>query len=303
MAQTEHQPSRRAPRRWTIGRIIRWAIIVLVVLLLATFLLLPIGFAIYATRDAHEAAGAPPAGFTAVRPTTADGTTLAAWYAPPRNGAAILLLHGAGDARAATRSYAEMLVKHGFGVLALDLRGHGESEGRTNRFGWRGTEDVRAALAFLREQDGVRATGGLGLSLGGEVLLGAAADNPALAAIVAEGATARTLAEFQAVPSHRNPISSLQPWVLYTTVALLTGDGAPPPLLDSIRATAQTRFLLVAAGQARDEAEFNRLFAAAAPGRAELWVAPDVGHTGAFAAYPDEYEQRVVDFFTATLLD
>jgi hypothetical protein len=34
---------------------------------------------------------------------------------------------------------------------------------------------------------------------------------------------------------------------------------------------------------------------------AVLWIAPDAPHTGAFDCYPDEYEQRVVTFFEATL--
>jgi pimeloyl-ACP methyl ester carboxylesterase len=228
---------------------------------------------------------------------------LAGWYAPPANGAAILLLHGAGDSRRNTAVYAQMLTENGFGVLALDLRGHGESEGRSNRFGWRGTDDVHAALDFLDLQDDVQAAGGLGLSLGGEVLLGAAADNPRLRAIISDGATARSLAEFHAVPSHRNPIRSIPPWVLYTTVSLLTAQTPPTPLIASIRATEQTHFLLIAAQLERDEPEYNALFAEAAPGRAELWVAPNVGHTGAFAGHRAEYEQRVVDFFTSVLLE
>jgi pimeloyl-ACP methyl ester carboxylesterase len=272
-------------------------------LFLLQFLLLPVAFAFFATSDAHETVAAPPTGFTPVSLTAADGITLAAWYAPPANGAAILLLHGAGDSRQQTRPYAQMLTKHGFGVLALDLHGHGESEGETNRFGWHGTEDVQTALTFLAQQDGVQKVGGLGLSLGGETLLGAASQSLLLSAIVTEGATARSLSEFHAVPSHRTPISSLQPWVLYTTVSLLTGETPPMPLLESIRGTEQTQFLLIAAEEARDEAEFNTVFAEAAAGRAEVWVVPDVGHQGAFAHDSAEYEQRVVDFFTAALLN
>ncbi len=34
-------------------------------------------------------------------------------------------------------------------IITVDLRGHGASAGRTNRFGWQGTHDVGAAVAFL----------------------------------------------------------------------------------------------------------------------------------------------------------
>ena len=113
--------------------------------------------------------------------------TLAGWYKPPLNGAVIILIHGAGGSREGMRPYAAMLARHGYGVLALDLRGHGASTGRTNRFGWQGTQDVGAAVAFLQARDEVKAIGGLGSSLGGEVLLGAASKYPALKAIAADG--------------------------------------------------------------------------------------------------------------------
>ena len=71
------------------------------------------------------------------------------------------------------RRQAELLAKHGYGVLALDMSGHGESGGRTNRLAWLGTEDIAAAARYLAEQPGVRSVGALGSSMGGEAVLGA----------------------------------------------------------------------------------------------------------------------------------
>ncbi len=64
-----------------------------------------------------------------------------------------------------------------------------------------------------------------------------------------------------------------------------------------MRGTQSTRYLLIAAGNNRLETAFNQLFARTISSRAALWVAPGVDHTGAFARNPQEYEQRVVDFF------
>ena len=61
------------------------------------------------------------------------------------------------------------------------------------------------------------------------------------------------------------------------------------------------RFLLVAAGNNDEEIAFNRLFAETLGSRADLWIAPQVGHTGAFARYPDEYEGRITAFFDSVL--
>jgi len=84
-----------------------------------------------------ESVGAPTAGFTEIELAAEDGVTLKAWYAPATNGAAIILLHGAGGSREGVRDHATMLAENGYGVLALDMRGHGESGGTTNRFGGR----------------------------------------------------------------------------------------------------------------------------------------------------------------------
>jgi len=36
--------------------------------------------------------------------------------------------------------------------------------------------------------------------------------------------------------------------------------------------------------------------------RVTLWVAPDASHAAAFRRYPEEYERRVIEFFTANSL-
>ena len=58
-----------------------------------------------------EAAGAAPEGFDKVSLTTEDGIALGAWDRAPTNGAAILLLHGAGDSLESMRPYAAFLIR------------------------------------------------------------------------------------------------------------------------------------------------------------------------------------------------
>ena len=253
--------------------------------------------------DRHrQDVGAPPDGFEAVTLEAPDGVELAGWYAPPANGAVIILMHGANGSRESVRGYATMLIEHGYGVLAVDLRGHGESDGTTNRFGWQGTEDVGAAVGFLQARDEVEVIGGLGLSLGGEVLLGAASEYPELAAIAADGATQRSVEELRALPSERPLYRNFTARVMYATVQLITGDDPPKPLLNSIIEAEWTEILLIAGGSEALEVDFNELFAETVGERAALWVAPDASHTGSFRRYPDEYEQRVIAFFDAALL-
>lgn len=289
------------PRRW---RLLRWLIFVLLVLAFVLYIGLPVGLGVYVVFPYQQGVGATPPGFETVSLSTDDGVTLAAWYHPSANGAAVILIHGAGGSREDVRAYARLLADQQYGVLALDLRGHGASDGKTNRLGWQGTRDVGAAVAFLQAQDGVQAIGGLGLSLGGEVLLGAASTYPLVRAIAADGATHRSMDELLALPSERPLYRNFTARVFHATVRLLSGTHPPqPPLLQSMRESGATRFLLIAGGSDRQEVAYNELFAHELGARATLWVAPDAPHTGAFERYPDEYAERLLAFFAGALVE
>ncbi|MHC1781999.1 MAG: alpha/beta fold hydrolase [Anaerolineaceae bacterium] len=94
------------------------------------YIALPVGLAIAAVLPMKEVVGAAPDGVTEINLQTSDGESLQAWYKAPDNGAAIILLHGAGSSREGVRSYIPMFTDNGYGVLALDLRGHGASSGQ-----------------------------------------------------------------------------------------------------------------------------------------------------------------------------
>ncbi len=303
---TKSRGSRRTNRgngrRSRTGRALRLVAIAAVALVVIVFLVVPVGFAAYASLPHNRAIGPPPTGFTNVSLVAADGVPLAAWYAPPRNGAAIVLLHGGTDSREGVRAHASMLRDAGFGVLALDLRGHGASGGHGNAFGWEGTRDVQAAVAYLQGDESVRAIGGLGLSLGGEVLLGALNATPALGAVASEGATYRSTAEYLALPGLDDLPHSGFPRLVYAATGLFTGDAPPVPIVDSIADAPDVRLLLIASGREPNEVAYNTRFAAVAGDRAQLWVVPDAGHTGALSGHPDEYTRRVTTFFRNALL-
>jgi pimeloyl-ACP methyl ester carboxylesterase len=194
-----------------------------------------------------------------------------------------------------------MLAHHGYGVLAVDLRGHGESKGRMNRLGWQGTLDVGAAVEFLEGRSEVQSIGGLGLSMGGEVLLGAASQYPAITAIVADGATRRSTGELLALESERPLVRSFTARVMYATVRLLSGQKPPKPLLDSMIESRSTKFMLIAGGGNQLEVAFNEMFTERLGNRAALWIAPEAEHVQAFHQFPAEYEQRVIEFFDSVL--
>jgi pimeloyl-ACP methyl ester carboxylesterase len=243
-----------------------------------------------------------PEGFETVQLTADDGVTLSAWSSPSQNGAAVILVHGSGGSLESLRGYADMLAGHGYGVLALGLRGHGGSGGGGNALGWECGKDVAAAVNYVSGQNGVNAIGALGLSLGGEVLLSACSDLPQLKAVVSEGATHHTIGDYLSLPTNQSLLRSWTTRVMYFSAGLFTGQQPPETTItESIKNAHDTRFLFIAAENVGDEIDYNTMFNEETQGRSELWAVPDAGHTQGFALYPDEYESRVIAFFDETL--
>jgi pimeloyl-ACP methyl ester carboxylesterase len=281
--------------------IVKWMGILVLIAIVGLYLVLPASFGIFAVLPVRTTVGYKPQGFENVTFQTEDGVELHAWHHPAANGKAIILMHGAGSSRESVRGYAEMLARHGYGVLVVDMRGHGESQGKINRLGWQGSLDVGGAVKFLEGRNDVQAIGGLGISMGAEVLLGAASQFPSIRAIAADGATRRSTEELLALESERPLVRNFTARVMYATVRLASGTAPPKPLLDSMIESGTTRFLLIAGGGNPLEVAFNELYADTLGNRAELWIAPQAEHVGAFRKYPAEYEQRVIAFFEAAL--
>jgi fermentation-respiration switch protein FrsA (DUF1100 family) len=279
----------------------RRALLAVAAFLLAYEVVLPIAFAIVATHRPREAVEPADLGraYAPVTLRTADGLDLAGWYVPSTNGAAVIAFPD----RTGLVKHARMLVRHGYGVLLLDMRGYGDSEGDPNAFGWGSAPDVDAAVAFLRSRPDVEAAriGGLGLSVGGEVLLEAAADNPALAAVVSEGAGERSVRE-TLLRGAAGALTIPQRAVQTIAVTALSGN-LPPPALDEVAARIAPRpIFLIHAENGGGGEDLNPDYFQAAGEPKELWKISGAGHTGGLDTQPQEYERRVIGFFDRALL-
>jgi hypothetical protein len=230
---------------------------------------------------------------------TSDGLTLRGWYVPSRNGAAVLAFPG----RHGPLPHARLLASHGYGVLLLDMRGNGESDGDSNPLGWGSGRDVRAAIDYLAARPDVDdgRIGGLGLSVGGELLLEAAASDDRLRAVVSEGAGYRTLSENLDTPGATRWVMLPQTVTLLGALRLYGHESPPTPLTELVPRIAPRRTLLIEAGHGQGGEELNGLYRRLAGPSSTHWLIPEAGHTGGLDARPAEYERRVVGFFDRTL--
>jgi dienelactone hydrolase len=294
----------RSIRRW-------WRLLAVPAgLLVLMFVLFPLTVAVNVTnRPPGQLGSSTPAdhglAYRDVGFRTSDGVRLSAWYIPSRNGAAVVLLHGAGSTRSAVLDHAVVLARHGYGVLLLDSRGHGESGGHAMDFGWWGDRDIAAAVTYLDGRPDVRdgRIGAVGMSMGGEQAIAAAGVDPRILAVVAEGTTGMQLADHGWLGHYgvRGWITKGIDWVTYQASELLSGAPRPMSLRDAIAAAAPRPVLLIAAGDVADESIAGRFFREGSPRTAQLWVVPGAAHTGGLATRPAEWEAQVTRFLDGAL--
>jgi pimeloyl-ACP methyl ester carboxylesterase len=276
--------------------------------------LLVVWFALWPLTVALMATHVPPTRLGAATPadlgtphedvtfTTADGVRLSAWYLPSRNGAAVVLRHGATSTRSATLQQAVVLARNGYGVLATDARGHGRSGGDAMDLGWHGDADVAAAVTYLTNRPDVDAgrVAVVGLSMGGEEALGAAAADRRILAVIAEGVSTRGIVadEDLVLPGHPGRWMNIaQTWIQQRLTAAFTSARPPQDLRAAVVATAPRPVLLITGLAAPGgEVTAGRRLRAAAPTTVTLWEVADAPHTGGLAARPGQWEARVIGF-------
>ena len=114
--------------------------------------------------------------------------TVRGWYSPSGGGATIVLVHGSAGDRRSMLPEATLLADEGYGVLLIDMPGHGESSGDVD---W--SDGARAALVaaldFLTSQPEVDSDrlGAVGSSMGGFVVTQVAATDERLEAVALLG--------------------------------------------------------------------------------------------------------------------
>jgi alpha-beta hydrolase superfamily lysophospholipase len=247
---------------------------------------------------------AMPAGFSAQRVAIqGPGHTIAGWWVDfGNNSPVVLLLHGLGADRTSMVSRAELLKRHGFSALLIDLQAEGETQGEAITMGFLESKDVIAARDWIKRTAPGRKLGVIGTSLGGASVL-LAPQPSGFDAVVLESVYPRIR---RAVENRiRIQLGNLAP--ILTPLLLIQFE---PRLhiamsdLEPIRGIGQLRApVLVAAGSLDRHTtleETQELYDAAVTPKS-LWIVAGAIHEDLLAFDPQGYEEHVVGFLSATL--
>lgn len=230
---------------------------------------------------------------------TADGMRLKTWYVPPRNGAAIVLVPGLGGNRASLLEEALLFDRHGYGVLLLEPRAHGDSGGTTATWGHLEADDVVRAVQLAYAQPGVSSVGALGFSVGASAVALAAVREPSIHAVILY-ATWTSLREEIAYKARRR--GRLAAFFITKGYELSGVDvDAVSPVVQLHRISPRP-VLLLSGGLDTDTppSVMDRVMGACGE-PSELWKLPSAGHGGYLQAAPEEYERRVMGFWESVL--
>jgi pimeloyl-ACP methyl ester carboxylesterase len=302
----------RQPKGWYARSATRRAVVFVALALALITLGLGGRIAIHSFRDEYrdylrtpstaislhpEQAGVP--GLREISFAAAGDPTIAAWYTPSRNRAAVILIHGTEAERSTLLPELRFLAESGFGVLAFDCPGQGASGGKTH-WGVAERRAIGAAAAWLTRRDEVdpNRIGALGMSMGAYILTQEAVNDGRLRALVL-AALPHEIAAFTWLANGRWGLLSELPAYLALRAGGTPLDMPPKDVIGAI----SPRPVLIIGGELDPlvPQRMAKLMFAAARDPKELYIVPAAHHADYAQVAPKEYAAHVVDFFRRTL--
>jgi hypothetical protein len=238
-----------------------------------------------------------------------DGITLKGWKVRPvsANGDWVLLYHGVSDNRTGVLGHAEFLLRHGYSIVMMDSREHGESGGEICTYGWKERYDSVAVTDALYATEKVRHLYALGVSMGAAIALQSAAIESRIGAVAAEDPFANLrevsydYAGLDVSPTLGRTL--FRPASMLALASVQKEGGFDPSDVSPEKAVGVRLFAVLLICGTSDHRipcrHAERIYKSAA-GPKELWVVKGAGHAAALGYSPLEYESRVVKLFETT---
>jgi uncharacterized protein len=238
-----------------------------------------------------------------------DGAVLRGWFVQPAsgNGNAVILLHGVSDNRLGVLGYGEWLLRNGYSVLLPDARAHGLSGGELATYGLKESDDIHRWVSWLEEVHRPSCVFGFGESMGAGQILQALSKETRFCAVVAES----PFESFREVsyarfgrPFHTGPwLGRTFFWptdeVGFLYVRLRYGVDMDLASARAAVARSSVPVFLIHGTSDRNIPSYNSQdIEIANPSKVALWLVPEAVHCGARAVAPEEFDRRILAWFT-----
>jgi fermentation-respiration switch protein FrsA (DUF1100 family) len=241
-----------------------------------------------------------------VKISNPQGMRLYGYYGASKNGAYIMLQHGFKADRSYMLEEAKVVQDAGYGVLITSVRAHDKNDGQKITFGVREMQDLQAWYEYLMAQGAVPGKVGiLGNSMGAAMAIEYAARNENIAAVVSVSGFSSlqdtinvSVEYFTGLPAFpfAPAITAWAQWLLDLEVSQVDATKAAAQL-------CQTPILVMQGGaDTVVSVSSGQWIYDAACGPKELWFEEGLGHTKFDRDRPQEYAQRVTQFFAQHLL-
>ena len=242
--------------------------------------------------------------------TTADNVRVGAWYVVPTrtNGASIIFIHGHVSNRSHFLARAALFAEQGYGMLFLDLRHHGTSDGDISTLGLLEVRDVQAAFDFLIQQPEVNPEriAIYGHSMGGATAIMAFRRIPQARVLIAEAAYTSLEDNLRLRIIQDLPLPAfIFPQVITLFCNILTGENLfdVRPINDIQHLDGRPVLLIHGTLDNIVPIENSeRLFAAAHEPKV-FWRIEGAGHMSSFEVSPQVYEAHIMPFLEQYLIN
>lgn len=304
MQTSESRPARRFAY---VRNLTAFSFVTLFIGILIAFIILCYQYAdAYVHHPRSTARYSPPdvgvSDYENINFATEDGLRLDGWFIAPsrQDGASFIFLHGHGGNRADLLGESAQFLEQGYGALYFDFRAHGTSQGDAITMGVNEVLDVKAAFAFMLQQDTVNPDriALYGQSMGAATAIRAAALIPEVRVVISDSAYTSMYDAFADGVTRKVGIPPLFfPNIFIFFASQLSDtdfyDAAP---IEAIPKLTQPIFLMH--GTNDTQVSFHhaeRLYAAANEPK-ELYLVDGAEHTMAYETDPETYREKLYPF-------